>query len=161
MAGYENPSVQNFKDYFYRSFQFGTDPNVSILDLDITNAMQMTNVNMNQALFALQENYTIGYLLLTAHFLVQNIRSSSQGINGQFAFLEKTKGVGNVDVGFEIPKRILDNPYYSMLCKTNYGAQFLFMVLPRLNGVMAIAPSGITGPYGWRGPFAYNLPVFP
>lgn len=133
---YQNPSVADFKSYFFRDFPFGIDPNVAVLDQDIVNAMLQTNASINQALFSEQGSYSVGYNLLTAHYMTLNLRSSSQGINGQFNFLEASKGVGGVNSSYSIPQRILDNPYWSMLVKTNYGAQYLQMVLPLLEGAM-------------------------
>ena len=134
--GYQNPSIADFKTTFYRDFPFGTDPNVAVLDQDITRAYQMVNIAINQALFAAQADYSIGYGLLAAHYLVTNLRASSQGMNGQYNFLQASKGVGQVSEGFSIPQRILDNPFWSMLTKTNYGAEFLMLVLPQMTGVM-------------------------
>lgn len=131
---YNNPTVQDFKDYFVRDFPFGADPNISVLDADISKAMVQCRAAINTALFANQENYSVGYNLLTAHFLVMNLRSSSQGINGQFNFLQASKGVGSVNESFSIPDRILQNPYWSIFTKTNYGAQYLNMVLSQLCG---------------------------
>lgn len=136
--GFVNPSVADFKSFFVRDFPYGTDPNTSILDEDIAKAYQFTNVNFNPALFGDQGSYNIGYLLLSAHYLVMNIRASSQGINGQFNFLQNSKAVGSVSEGFAIPQRVLDNPDWAVLMKTNYGAQFLQLVLPQLAGQMYV-----------------------
>lgn len=133
---YENPSVADFKSFFTRDFPYGTDPDTTILDADIAKAFQFTNVNMNEDLFGYQASYTVGYMLLSAHYLVMNLRASSQGINGQFNFLEASKGVASVSQAFSIPQRILDNPDWAILCKTNYGAQFIQLVLPQLAGNM-------------------------
>lgn len=137
---YTNPSVQNFKDYFYRDFPYGTDQNSQVLDQDITKAFQMVNVNMNEGLFGNQGSYDVGYLLLSAHYLVMNLRASSQGINGQFNFLQVSKGVGSVNEAFSIPQRILDNPDWSMLSKTNYGMSFLQLIIPQMAGAMWFIP---------------------
>lgn len=131
---YENPSVADFQAYFYRDFPYGTDMETSVLDVDIVTAFQMTNININQGLFANQASYSVGYNLLSAHYLVMNLRTSSQGINGQFSFLEQSKGVGSVNQSFAIPQRMLDNPDWAMLAKTNYGAQYLQILIPQLTG---------------------------
>jgi hypothetical protein len=73
-------------------------------------------------------------LLLSAHYMVMALRSSSQGMFGQYAFLLGSKGAGSVSEGQSIPQEILDNPTYSMLCKTTYGAKYLFNLLPVLKG---------------------------
>lgn len=136
---FSNPSVSDFKNQFVRDFPYGTDPNTSILDADIASAFQYTNVNINQALFCDQGTYTLAYNLLSAHYLVINMRSSSQGINGQYNFLQASKGAGSVNESFSLPQRVLDNPYWSMLSKTNYGARYLEILLPQLTGNMYIA----------------------
>lgn len=131
---FDNPSVAQFKSQFARDFPYGTDPNVAVLDSDITYAFILVNVNINQALFADQGSYSVGYNLLAAHYLVMNLRASSQGINGQFNFLQQSKSVGAVSEAFGIPDRIMANPDWAMLCKTNYGAMFIQLVLPQLAG---------------------------
>lgn len=131
---YVQPTIQDFKDYFYRDFPYGTDIDTSVVDADITKAFGQTDVNMNQDLFSDQSSYTICYLLLAAHYLVVDLRMSSQGINGQYSFLEQSKTVGSVSQSFGIPQRILDDPYFSMLSKTNYGAKYLQLVIPQMAG---------------------------
>lgn len=131
-----NPSVQQFKDFFFRDFPYGTDLNVNVLDEDITKAFTLTNVNMNQGLFADQGSYNVGYFYLSAHYLVMNLRASSQGINGQFNFPEASKSVGSISQSFSIPQRVLDNPDWAVLMMTNYGAQFMQLILPQLAGQM-------------------------
>ena len=134
---YTVPSVSDFQNYFYRDFPFGnSDPNTSVLPLDVINALMTAGFNFNSDLFPSQETYTLAYLLLAAHYLVINLRSSSQGKNGQYNWLEQSKGVGAANVSYAIPQRILDNPYWSMLTKTNYGSQYLQLLLPQLTGAM-------------------------
>ena len=131
---YVNPTITDFKEYFFRDFPYGTDINTSVTDQDIANAMNMTSLHINKGLFSGQDFYSLGYLLLSAHYLVMNLRTSSQGINGQFAFLEQSKSVGSVNQSFAIPQRVLDNPDWSILMKTNYGAQYLQLLIPQLCG---------------------------
>lgn len=129
---FQNPSVADFKSQFVRDFPYGTDPNKTILDSDIAYAFQMTNMNVNQGLFPDQGSYGVGYNLLAAHYLVSNIRSSSQGINGQYDWLQNSKAVGNVNEAFTIPPTIANNPFLASLSKTNYGQQYLMLVYPQL-----------------------------
>jgi len=139
---FNNPSVADFKTKFFRDFPYGTDPATSILDQDITSAFQQVNINFNSDLFGDQASYSLGYLLLAAHFMVMSIRASSQGISGQFNFLQQSKNVGSVAEAFGIPQRILDNPEWAILCKTNYGAMFLQLVLPQMAGnIFSVAGS--------------------
>ena len=131
-----NPTIDDFKTYFVRDFPFGTDFTKNVLDADVSKAFQLTNQKINQALFSNQEGYTLGYMLLSAHCLVVNLRSSSQGLGGQFSWLESSKSVGSVSQSFSIPQRILDNPIYAFYTRTNYGAQYLELVLPMMTGVV-------------------------
>ena len=135
---FTNPTYQIFASQFSRDFPFGTNTQTSVTQADVQYAFNMTNININQALFSDQTSYTIGYNLLAAHYLVMNLRSSSQGINGQFNFLQSGKGVGSVSESFSIPERILNNPYWSILTKTNYGLQYLFLILPQLCGNIGV-----------------------
>jgi hypothetical protein len=110
------------------------NPNTQVLDQDVTSAFLSTNMNINPALFPDQGTYTLAYNLLSAHYLVMNLRSSSQGINGQYNFLQASKGVGSVNESFSIPERVMANPYWAMLTKTNYGSAYLQILLPQLAG---------------------------
>lgn len=136
---YINPSVDDFKNFFVRDFPYGDDPLISIIDQDITNAFMETTVNFNPDLWWDQSTYTMGYLLLSAHFLCVNIQSSSQGISGQYNWTPASKSVGSVSESFSIPQRILDNPEFAMLAQTNYGARYLQLLLPQLTGQIFIA----------------------
>lgn len=127
------PSVSDFKNYFVRDFPYGTEA-TTVMDIDITNAMQDAGVNFSMDLWANQQSYTVAYLLLSAHFLVMNLRASSQGISGQYSWMQTGKGVGSVNESVQIPERIMNNPEYAMLTKTFYGAKYLFLILPQLSG---------------------------
>lgn len=131
---YLNPTIDDFKTYFFRDFPYGTDMATSVLDLDIGNAFQLTQVNLNPGLFADQQSYNIGYLLLSAHYLVMNLQASSQGIAGQYNWLQSSKSVGSVSESFAIPERVLADPYFAQLAKTSYGARFLQIIWPQLGG---------------------------
>src|SRR5665213_1022652 len=106
---FDAPSVTDFKNQFVRDFPYGTDPNLAILDQDITNAFNLTELTINQDLWGTQANYATAYLYLSAHFMVLNIRASSQGLNGQFNWAQNSKSVGAITESFTIPQRIIDN----------------------------------------------------
>ncbi len=136
---YTYPSATDFKAYFTRDFPYGTDPATSVLDADIVKAIGQAEVNWNPGLWGSQSAFTIGFLYLTAHWLVIDLRMSSQGINGQYQWTEASKSVGNVAQAFAIPQRILDNPTFAMFAQTNYGAKYLQLLLPQLVGQTFIA----------------------
>lgn len=158
---YNNPSIADFQGYFLRDFPYTSDITTGVTSQDIANAYGLVNININQGLFGSQENYTIGYFYLAAHYLVLNVRAGSQGINGQATWIQQSKAVQGVTETFSIPQRILDNPLFAQLVKTNYGYQFLQIVLPQLSGqVISVqggigsdgSPCGAAGNW-WTGPF--------
>lgn len=142
---YTPATVTDFKTQFFRDFPYGTDLNTQVLDVDITNAFNMVDISINQALWDNQTQFTIAYCLLAAHFMVLNLRASSQGINGQYNFLQNTKSVGAVSEGFTIPQRVIDNPDFAQYFKTNYGAQYMQLLWPQLSGQI-FAVCGSTRP---------------
>lgn len=128
------PTIAQFQAQFVRDFPYGTDPNTSVLNADILNAFNLVDITINPCLWANQTAYQIGYGYLAAHFLVLNLRSSSQGLNGQYNWAQNSKSVGGVSEGFTIPQRIIDNPDFMAYMKTNYGAMYLNLLWPQLVG---------------------------
>lgn len=131
---YTKPTESEFKTYFARDFPFGADISTDILDSDITKAFGVTNITIPEEIFPSQEFYTIGYMYLSAHNLVQTISSSSQGISGRYEWGMNSKSVGSISVSYNIPPNILSNPAYSFLTKTTYGAKYLELIYPFLVG---------------------------
>lgn len=137
---YTKPTIADFKAYFTRDFPYTDDPATGVTDADITKAFGQVDFAINPALFTSQANYNIGYLWLSAHWLVIDLRAASQGSSGAYTWLTQSKSVGSVTEAFAIPQRILDNPYMAGLSKTNYGAKYLQLLLPALAGQVLIAP---------------------
>jgi|SRR5215217_1587141 len=138
---YVNPTIEEFKARFYRDFPFQpadlpVDINAYVQDQDIYNAFATSSGIINQELFPNEGNYSQGFNLLSAHYMVMALDTSSQGLNGQFDWLTSSKSVGSVSISYSIPQSILDNPYFALLAKTRYGAAYLAMILPYLVGPM-------------------------
>lgn len=133
---YFNPVVADFQAYFNRDFPYGNADLTTVQDADITKALSQQQNTINPGLFSNQNTYSQGALLLAAHYLVMNLRASSQGIAGQMQWLEQAKAVGSISVSQAIPQRLLDNPEFSILASTRYGTQYLAMILPYLTGQM-------------------------
>lgn len=142
---YLKPTISQFEDHFERDFPFGSDMSKHVTDNDVKRAFKKTDAQINPRLFSNQESFTLGYLLLSAHHLVMNLRASSQGINGQNDWLMNSKSVGSVSSSFSIPSSISENAMFAMLTRTAYGAEYLMMVYPMLTGGMAIV-AGATNP---------------
>ena len=130
------PTVGDFKTYFFRDFPYNLDPNLGVTDLDITKAMGEADMIINDQLVGTQEDYNKIYLLLTAHYLVMDLRMAGQGINGNYSWITSSKSVGSVSEGYAIPNIFLDNPLLSMLAKTNYGAKYLNLIYTNFIGSM-------------------------
>lgn len=144
MSAFDNPTSSDFRSYFARDFPYGSTQ-ASVMDQDIVTALTDAETYVNTNLFPNQGQYTIGILLLAGHFLVMNLRASSQGIQGSYPWLTSNKSVGSVAEGFTIPDRILENPEFAMLSKTYYGSKFLFLILPQLSGQI-FSVCGATNP---------------
>lgn len=129
-----NPQQSDFQNLFTRDFPYSSDPAVGVTNQDIANAFARVNVEINPAIFPDQSTYTLGYLYLTAHYLVLALRAGSQGLNGQYNWVQTQKSVMGVSESFDIPERIKNHPKFAMLSKTNYGAQYLDLLLPFLTG---------------------------
>lgn len=142
---FQNPSIADFKAYFFRDFPYGTDMDTQVTDQDIAKAYQQTNMMISDKFFRDQASYSVGYYYLSAHFLVTDLQASSQGMNGQYAFLEQSKSVGSVSQGFVIPESMTKNPFYAMLVKTTYGAHYFQLIYPQLVGT-AYSVRGRTRP---------------
>ena len=127
------PTIDEFKAQFTRDFPYGSSSD-SVMDSDITKAILQTSFNVNESLFSDETSFKFAFNYLAAHYLVMNLKASSQGLNGGFSWLENSKSVGSVSQSFAIPQSILDHPILSMFSKTSYGAMYLSLVLPLTYG---------------------------
>ena len=137
---FSEPGINSFKDRFDRDFPFAPagseDSTEYVRDKDISRAISSAGAHINQGFFGEQENFSEAFLLLTAHFLVMNLRAGAQGIRGGFSWLESSKSVGSVSTGVSIPPKIANNPRYSALSQTIYGGQYLMIIYPLLTGAV-------------------------
>ena len=135
---YVPPTVADFKARFRRDFPFTGDQTdlTKVDDQDVTLALGQALINWNDGMWETQAVYSEANLLLSAHFLCQNLLASSQGVRGQGEWLANSKAVGNLSVNFSIPQSILDDPFLANLSKTTYGCQYLGLIAPRIIGNM-------------------------
>jgi hypothetical protein len=110
-----------------------------ILDADINKAFSEAQIIFNQSLFGSDANLTIAYLYLTAHFLVVDIRRSSQGLASKGDFLAQSQTVGAVSETLSIPSNMASNPIYQLYLTTGYGSKYLNLAMPALVGRVRIA----------------------
>ena len=102
-------------------------------------------MNFNTSLFDTEDNQKLGFLYLSAHYLVIDLQNSSQGINGRYEGVMASKSVGSVSVGYNIPDWVMSHPIYSLLAQTKYGMKYLSLIIPQLVGNIA-AVKGATHP---------------
>ena len=135
------PDIASFKAQFTRDFPYKTTSD-GVMDSDIQTALTMAGFLVNETLFSDEPSFQFAYNYLAAHYLVMNIKSSTQGLGGSFAWLEASKSVGSVSQSFAIPADILKHPQLAMLSKTNYGATYLSLVLPLTYGQVNAVSGG-------------------
>lgn len=116
-----------------------------ILDEDIEKAFDEAQITFNQALFTSDKNIEIGYLYLTAHYLVNDIRASKGGIEAFGSFTVTSRSVGNVSESYGVPDAYMRDPVYAFYTQSPYGLKYLNMILPRLVGNIGIV-------CGWTNP---------
>lgn len=139
---YTDPTFDDFKARYLRDFPFaeltgqnGDATNYSkVTDADLTIAFNQVGSGLNVCLFPSQLTFTQGFLALAAHNLVMNLRASSQGIAGKYDWLTGSKSVGNVSEAYVIPDKVKENPFFSWLSMTPYGAQYYAVISPYLIG---------------------------
>lgn len=116
-----------------------------ILDADIEKAFAEAAILLNQSLFTSDDNIRLGYLYLTAHYLVNDIRAGQGGIRASGSFPVASRSVGNVSESYSIPHAYMDNPVYSFYTQSAYGLKYLSLVLPGIVGNV-VAVGGATQP---------------
>lgn len=105
-----------------------------VLDADITKAFAEAQVNLNQALFGSDAQIQMGYLYLTAHYLVMDIRGGLKGLESTGEFAVSSRSVGSVSESYSIPDTYLKNPTLAYFAKTSYGQKYLSLIMPRMVG---------------------------
>lgn len=120
-----------------------TDNYVS--DDDITCAFGEAVVNFNQMLWGDDATIKMMYLYLTAHYLINDIKAANGGVAATPIFLVTDRKVGNVSESYGIPQTYLNNPLYSYLATTPYGAKYLSLLIVRMVGNV-VSAAGATTP---------------
>ncbi len=116
-----------------------------VLDSDIEKAFAEAKVNFNQSLFANDEDIRIGYLYLTAFYLVNDLQTAQAGIQAVGIGLLKSRTVGSVSESYEFPQWIMEFPFYAFLYTNRYGMKYLSLILPYLVGNVQVV-AGTTLP---------------
>lgn len=139
-------TVAEFKAWFVRDFPFSSsDSDLSgIVTQDIEKAFAEASFVFNPGLFE-EDEKKVAFLYLAAHYLVIDLKNSSTGLRGAFSGLMTNKSVGSVSVGYSLPNWVMNDPLYSLLAQTPYGAKYLSLTIGRCIGNMVVV-KGATYP---------------
>jgi hypothetical protein len=137
-------TIADFKAYFVRDFKYGVDPVTDVTDADIQKAFDEAQINFNQSLFGSNDDITIVYFYLTAHYLVIDLRNADGGLNSTGKFTTQSKSVGSVSESYAVPEKYKNNPTLAPYAATGYGQKYLSLILPRLVGNIASIKGGTT-----------------
>jgi len=129
-------------DYWVK-YDASTDDYVQ--DDDIERAFDEAEFNINQSIFSTEAQIKLAFLYVSAHYLVNDIRAASQGIESQGSFSVSARSVGRVSETYSIPQRYLDSPTFSFYTTSAYGMKYLSLVMPHLIGNVGIV-GGDTNP---------------
>lgn len=114
-----------------------------ISDTDISRAFVEAKVNFNPRLFPNCEAIRMGFLYLSAHYLVIDLNNAlnplALGANG----FTQSKSVGSVSESYGLPQWMLNSPIYGLYAQTGYGRKYLSLILPALVGNIIYTPGAI------------------
>lgn len=115
----------------------GDDTNLEkVTSTDINKALFEAAANFNVDLFSSQQQFSMAFLYLTAHYLVQDIAGSQQGLASKYSGVTTQRSVGNVSESYELPDKIKKDPALSYYSTTSYGMKYLSIIGPLLIGNM-------------------------
>jgi len=141
---FNDPTLESFKLRFNRDFPFGEDED-KVQDQDITRALSDCKARIaSTKLLSTQEEWTYAFLLLSAHFLVVNLRNSSQGLSGRFDFLESSKSIGGISVSSTVPEAFTKDPFLNSLSRSSYGGEYLSYVYSKSRGALRVVEGTTT-----------------
>lgn len=144
-------TAAQFKAFFTRDFPYpptsatpSTDP-CYVQDADINKAFLESQAVFNQGLFGNDATITLAYFYLTAHYLVNDLRTAQAGLESTGNYPVASRSVGSVSESYQIPDAYKDDPLLGFYTTTQYGQKYLSIVLPNLVGNMA-GVAGATHP---------------
>jgi len=127
--------INDFKTYFARDFNYGTNLD-QILDSDIIKAINQANIFIHRGI--IPDNYLVtAFQYLTAHFLVINYRMSFNGVQsvGQQIVQSNSQGVTE---SYAIAKDFTKSTVLNSYAKTDFGLFYLSIIKPLLIGNVGI-----------------------
>jgi len=136
----EDITVDDFKGYFHRDFEYSKPlgaeypipgcPDDYVTDDDILKAFGEAIINFNPGIFSQDEQLRISYLYLTAHYMVNDLQTSAQGISSVGYAPVNSRSVGSVSESYTLPDWMVNDPYMSNFATTRYGQKYLSLIKP-------------------------------
>ena len=142
-------AAADFKTRFDREFLYGAGLDV-VRDKDINDAIAQAQVMYNAALWSVDDGKQ-AFLYATAHFVTIRIQAAGGlssavtgvGVTNRSTGIVESKSVGQVSVSYTSPpERLKKMAYLLPFWETEYGKQYVMMLMPKLAGNAAI----VSGP---------------
>jgi hypothetical protein len=111
-----------------------------VYDQDIDNAYGEACMKFNPNLFKGDDQITLGFLYLSAHFLVKDLQNN--GLNSSYFGVVTNRSVGNVSEAYDVPEWLKRSPTFSFLGSTWYGVKYANMIWNRTRGTMKAVWTG-------------------
>jgi hypothetical protein len=156
MITVDDITKDDFKGWFVRDFKYATPigatepiescPCDYVTDNDIDKSFIEAKMLFNEGLFSNNEEFMTCFLYLSAHYLVYDLQTASQGVNSAGYFPVNSRSVGSVSESYTIPDWMASDPVLSPLMLTRYGQKYLSLIRPKIIGAVAVY-SGSTTPW--------------
>lgn len=117
-----------------------------VLDADIQRAFDEAKMTFNQGLISdgTTASITMAFLYVSAHYLVNDIRTSKASLSGDGFNPVQSRTVGSVTESYMIPDRYKRSPIIIFYSKSGYGQKYLAMILPAMVGNIQVAAGWTT-----------------
>ena len=134
-------AAADFKTKFDREFIYGSGVD-TVRDKDINDAIAEAQLMYNASLWAVADGKQ-AFLYLTAHFLIRRIQAAGglapavtgDAVSNRAAGVVQSKSVGQVSVSYAPPPaRVLKMAFLLPMWETDFGRQYVTMLLPKLSG---------------------------
>ena len=147
-------TVTDFKTWFTRDFKYltplgmtGTISDCSndyVSDNDLNKAFIEADMNFNESLFSEDNAIKTCFLYLAAHYLCNDLQTSSDGVNSSGYFPVASRSVGSVSESYAIPEWMLKDPNLGSFMTTRYGQKYLSLIKPLLIGNVQVYTGNTT-----------------
>jgi len=147
-------TLNDFKAWFVRDFVYATplestSPSASaaiadVTDADISKAFIKAKISFNDGLFDDDDSLRTVFLYLSAHYLVIDRRTSSDGLGSSGSLPVVSKSAGPLSESYAIPPWMLNDPVLGSYATTMYGLEYLALIKPLMIGNVQVYQGATT-----------------